>query len=269
MRIRLRPAVHGHIADSARAGQAARRIACPPIVLAIRGTVGGLPTCGRKIISGPRSGPCIAQRNPLAGAASPRDTGISRPNSRVVVVAPGSAAGISSSPDCAACRPGPRCSGLDRAVRGASACRCAPGHAISARGSPATYAVFRAGCPRMTSWQDGQTVRVLRRICAIFAAQAGWPGPGSPRLASFRTWCTSTLPASRRAHIVVRVLQRIAVMASLRITEGEMALMRERRRPAAGSVSPDVHARGEAVEEGLEAAFELAVQGGFCHRGAG
>src|SRR5713226_2259326 len=67
---------------------------------------------------------------------------------------------------------------------------------FSARGSLVTYAVFRAGCPWMTSWQDGQTVRVLRRICAIFAAQAGWPGPGSPRLASLRTWCTSTLPAS-------------------------------------------------------------------------
>ena len=41
-----------------------------------------------------------------------------------------------------------------------------------------------------------QTTRVLRRILAMSAAHAGWPGPAFPRLASFRTWCTSTLPGS-------------------------------------------------------------------------
>src|SRR6266496_4894083 len=49
---------------------------------------------------------------------------------------------------------------------------------FSARGSPVTYAVAWAGCPWMASWQARQTMRVLRRILAIFAAQAGCPGPG-------------------------------------------------------------------------------------------
>ena len=35
-----------------------------------------------------------------------------------------------------------------------------------------------------------------------------------------------------------------------------------------GWVSAEVHTRGEAVEQGLEAVFELAGQGGFCHRGS-
>ena len=34
-------------------------------------------------------------------------------------------------------------------------------------------------------------------------------------------------------------------------------------------MSADVHVRGEAVEQSLEAAFELAGQGGFCHGGPG
>ena len=43
-----------------------------------------------------------------------------------------------------------------------------------------------------------------------------------------------------------------------------------RLRAGAGRASrADVHVRGEAVEQGLEAAFELAGQGGFCHRGPG
>src|ERR1039457_5179676 len=40
---------------------------------------------------------------------------------------------------------------------------------FSARGSLVTYAVLLAGCPWMASWQVRQTVRVLRRICVIFA----------------------------------------------------------------------------------------------------
>ena len=40
----------------------------------------------------------------------------------------------------------------------------------------------------MASWQVAQTIRVLRRILAMSAAHAGWPGPASPRLASLRTW---------------------------------------------------------------------------------
>jgi hypothetical protein len=51
---------------------------------------------------------------------------------------------------------------------------------FSARGSPVTYAVAWAGCPWMASWQARQTMRVLRRILVILAAQAGCPGPGAP-----------------------------------------------------------------------------------------
>src|SRR5664279_1508005 len=57
----------------------------------------------------------------------------------------------------------------------------------------------------MTSWQAAQTTRVLRRLVAMSAAHAGWPDPGSPRLASLRTWCTSTLPGSpHSSHLRVR-----------------------------------------------------------------
>ena len=41
-----------------------------------------------------------------------------------------------------------------------------------------------------------------------------------------------------------------------------MALMPMRPDGKEGSVLADVHLRGEAVEQGLEAAFELAGQGG-------
>src|SRR5215472_12012244 len=53
---------------------------------------------------------------------------------------------------------------------------------FSARGSLVTYAVLRTGCPWMTSWQARQTVRVLHRICVIFACtgrklcRCCWPG---------------------------------------------------------------------------------------------
>jgi hypothetical protein len=58
-----------------------------------------------------------------------------------------------------------------------------------------TYAAVAAGCPWwMTSWQGWQTTRVLRRFLAMSAAQMGWSGPGVPRLASLRTWCTITVP---------------------------------------------------------------------------
>jgi integrase len=69
------------------------------------------------------------------------------------------------------------------------------GAPFDARSSPVTYAAVAAGCPWwMTSWQGWQTTRVLRRFFAMSAAQAGWPGPGVPRLASLRTWCTITVP---------------------------------------------------------------------------
>jgi hypothetical protein len=42
---------------------------------------------------------------------------------------------------------------------------------------------------------------VLRRILAMRAAHAGWPGPGLPRLASAVTWWTATVaPCSHSSH---------------------------------------------------------------------
>src|SRR5690348_14648753 len=85
---------------------------------------------------------------------------------------------------------------------------------FDARGSPVTYAAVVAGCPWwMASWQGWQTTRVLRRFLAMSAAQAGWPGPGSPRLVSLRTWCTSTLPGSPHSS---HLLARSRVTSSLR-----------------------------------------------------
>lgn len=42
------------------------------------------------------------------------------------------------------------------------------------------------GCPWIASWQARQTIRVLRRICAVFAAQAGCPGAGVAELGDYR-----------------------------------------------------------------------------------
>ena len=42
------------------------------------------------------------------------------------------------------------------------------------------------GCPWIASWQARQTIRVLRRICAVFAAQAGCPGAGVAELGDCR-----------------------------------------------------------------------------------
>src|SRR5664280_1135257 len=67
---------------------------------------------------------------------------------------------------------------------------------FNARGSPVTYAAFVTGLAWMTSWQAAQTTRVLRRLVAMNVAHAGWPDPACPRLASLRTWCTSTLLGS-------------------------------------------------------------------------
>lgn len=76
---------------------------------------------------------------------------------------------------------------------------------FDARGSPAIYAAFAAACPWMTSWQERQTTRVLRRLLAMSAAQAGWSVPGSPRLARFRIWWTTTLPGcSHSSHRLAR-----------------------------------------------------------------
>jgi integrase len=87
------------------------------------------------------------------------------------------------------------------------AARCPPGGSFGAQLPSEPRGRFRCTwlsgdlcrgsgcCPWwMTSWQGWQTTRVLRRFLAMSAAQAGWPGPGVPRLASLRTWCTITVP---------------------------------------------------------------------------
>jgi hypothetical protein len=63
------------------------------------------------------------------------------------------------------------------------------------RGSPVIYAAVVTGWVWMTSWQAAQTTRVLRRLVAMSAAH-GVGLTRFPRLASLRTWCTSTLPGS-------------------------------------------------------------------------
>ena len=63
------------------------------------------------------------------------------------------------------------------------------------------YAVFATGFAWMWSWQSTQTMSVLRRISAMSAAHAGWPGPFLPRLASPTTWWTATVvPCSHSSH---------------------------------------------------------------------
>ena len=47
------------------------------------------------------------------------------------------------------------------------------GPAFQARGSPVTYAAFMTGWAWMTSWQEAQTTRVLRRLVAMSAVHAG------------------------------------------------------------------------------------------------
>ena len=61
---------------------------------------------------------------------------------------------------------------------------------FSALGSPAIYAAFVTGVAWMAWWQGRQTTRVLRRLLAITASHAGWPGPGLPNRASLATWWT-------------------------------------------------------------------------------
>jgi hypothetical protein len=44
----------------------------------------------------------------------------------------------------------------------------------------------------MCWWHGTQTTSVLRRIFAMSAAHAGWPGPGMPSCLRPATWCTAT-----------------------------------------------------------------------------
>jgi hypothetical protein len=48
-------------------------------------------------------------------------------------------------------------------------------------------------------------MRVLRRIFAMTAAHAGWPGPGFPRWASLAMWWTATVvPCSHSSQYRLR-----------------------------------------------------------------
>ena len=74
-------------------------------------------------------------------------------------------------------------------------------HLFDAPGSPAIYAACVTGFAWMYSWHAAQTMRVLRRIFAMSAAHAGWPGPGLPRWLSAATWWTVTVvPCSHSSH---------------------------------------------------------------------
>jgi hypothetical protein len=56
-----------------------------------------------------------------------------------------------------------------------------PAGAFQRTGLSGDYAAFAAGLAWMCSWQSAQTMSVLRRIFAMRAAHAGWPGSGCPR----------------------------------------------------------------------------------------
>jgi len=90
MRVPLSPAVHGHIADSVRAGPAARSNRCFPVAPVIRGIAGGSASL-RNDHGWHSSRSAHSPHNPSASAApSPRDR-------------------ISRQAEQRCCRPGERC----------------------------------------------------------------------------------------------------------------------------------------------------------------
>jgi hypothetical protein len=96
MKVRLFPAVHGHIADSVRAGPVARRTASPPVVPVFKGLLGGSAASGRSLkalVLATQSPP-----DPSAGAAPPAGPGSGGGLAKAVAAPQG------------ALRPGPRCS---------------------------------------------------------------------------------------------------------------------------------------------------------------
>jgi hypothetical protein len=120
MRVRLSPAVHGHIADSVRAGPAARTTPCSPVALVIRGIVGGSPS-PRNDHRWHSSRSAHSPQNPSASAASSRGTGTrGRPSN--AAAAPRSAVMITASP-AVTCRSHPRRSARPAGPRGASVSR--------------------------------------------------------------------------------------------------------------------------------------------------
>jgi hypothetical protein len=62
-----------------------------------------------------------------------------------------------------------------------------PAGAFQRTGLSSDYAACVTGFAWMTSWQGWQTTSVLRRLLAMRAAHAGWPGPGVPSRASLAT----------------------------------------------------------------------------------
>ena len=74
---------------------------------------------------------------------------------------------------------------------------------FNALGFPAIYAAFATGLAWIYSWHAAQTMSVLRRIFAMRAAHAGWPGPGFPSSLRPVTWWTATVCRSRRARTPV------------------------------------------------------------------
>ena len=85
--------------------------------------------------------------------------------------------------------------------------------AFTAPGFPAIYAACATGLAWTCSWQEAQTMSVLRRILAMRAAHAGWPGPGFPSSLRLVTWWTATVvPVSQSSHS----RQRSRVISSLR-----------------------------------------------------
>ena len=74
-----------------------------------------------------------------------------------------------------------------------------------ASGFPAIYAACATGFAWIQSWHAAQTTRVLRRVFAMSAAHAGWPGPGSPSALRPVTWWTATVvPVSHSSHSRLR-----------------------------------------------------------------
>ena len=70
-----------------------------------------------------------------------------------------------------------------------------------ASGFLAIYAACATGFAWIQSWHGAQTMSVLRRIFAMSAAHAGWPGPDSPRCLRLATWWTATVPpVSQSSH---------------------------------------------------------------------
>ena len=175
MRVRLLPAVHGHIADSVRDGPAVRRTACPP-------GCAGLPedcwrVCkppGRSLMASSwpthRQDPSAAQRvaaDPGSGGGLPK--GCCRSAVRLSV---------------RAWRRAPRCS-APRPARGASGCSRAGSLSAWTLDGPAVDSAVDLAC----TWRSGTELAEVKYWChlrippasAMPAACSAHPYPGVTR----------------------------------------------------------------------------------------